>query len=286
MPLGTNHMTVTTAANFIPELWAMDVLEAAEAYLVMAKLVTDYSGWADGKEYGDTIHVPEVSNLVANDKTAGAQVTLQSPTESKVDILLNKHKEVSFVVEDIAKAQSKPAMREIYTKKAGYAIAKRIDSDLLALYAAAANSVAAGAAVSYSELLDAMEYLDLADVPEVERFLVINPRIKKDLLGAVEVKDRDFRTLSDPAPVMTGKVADILGCKVFSTNQVPYTTASEVNTYHNLMFNREAFALAIQMGPRAQAQYKQEYLGTLVTVDVVYGVKTMRTDHAVDIQST
>jgi hypothetical protein len=34
--------------------------------------------------------------------------------------------------------------------------------------------------------------------------------------------------------------------------------------------------LAEQMGIRSQSQYKQEYLGTLVTSDTVYGVKELR----------
>jgi hypothetical protein len=34
--------------------------------------------------------------------------------------------------------------------------------------------------------------------------------------------------------------------------------------------------LAEQQGIRTQSQYKQEYLGTLVTSDTIYGVKELR----------
>jgi len=283
MPLGTDQITVTTAAVFIPEIWAMDIIAAAESALVMTKLVTDMSKW--GKD-GDIIHVPNVSNLTINAKLANTPVTLQSPTETEIELTINKHYETSFLVEDIAKVQANQDLRGIYTRKAGYAIARQMDSDLLGLYSGLTNSVAAGAAVSYAELTEAMEYLDLADAPEVERYLVIHPTVKKDLLDVNEVKDRDFRTPSDPAPTQTGLIGDILGCKVFSTNQVVGTTVSEVTTRHNLMFQRGAFGLAVQLGPRVQASYIQEYLGTLVTVDVLYGIVELRDDHAVDIQST
>ncbi len=42
------------------------------------------------------------------------------------------------------------------------------------------------------------------------------------------------------------------------------------------MLHKDAMAHAEQMNIRTQAQYKQEYLGTLVTSDTVYGVKELR----------
>ncbi len=285
MPLGTDQITVTTATSFIPELWLMEIIAAAEANLVMAQLVTRFDNWAQGKSFGDTIYIPNLSNLTANNKLANTQVTLQAPTETKTTILLDKHKETSFLVEDITKAQANQDLRTYYTQKAGFAIASQIDTDLLGLYSGLTNSVAAGAAVSYSELIQAMTFLDLADAPEKERYLVIHPTVKADLLDVNEVKDRDFRMPADQAPTQTGLIADVLGCKVYSTNQVVGTDVSAVTTYHNLMFQKGAFGLAIQLGPRVQANYIPQYLGTLVTVDVIYGFAELRDDHAVDIQS-
>jgi hypothetical protein len=43
-----------------------------------------------------------------------------------------------------------------------------------------------------------------------------------------------------------------------------------------LMLHKDAMVLAEQQAIRTQAQYKQEYLGTLVTSDTVYGVKELR----------
>src|SRR3990167_422338 len=132
MPLGTNQMTVTTEAVFIPEVWANEVLRATERALVMAPLVKRYDSLVTGK--GDTIHIPNLSNLTANSKSANIQVTLQSPTETDNTISLDQHYEVSFLVEDISKIQSNYDLMSEYTQKAGYAIAQRIDTDLLGTY--------------------------------------------------------------------------------------------------------------------------------------------------------
>ena len=50
-----------------------------------------------------------------------------------------------------------------------------------------------------------------------------------------------------------------------------------------LMFHKDAFVLAEQMGVRSQTQYKQEYLATLYTADMLYGVKELRDEAAVAI---
>ena len=43
-----------------------------------------------------------------------------------------------------------------------------------------------------------------------------------------------------------------------------------------MLLHKDAAALATQQSIRSQSQYKQEYLGTLVTSDCVYGVKELR----------
>jgi P22 coat protein - gene protein 5 len=283
MALGSNHMTTATAANFIPELWALDVLEAAESNLVMAKLVTRFDDVA--AEGGDIIHVPRVSNFAAQSKAANTQVSPQSTADDKVGISLTNHKEVSFLIEDIVSVQAKSSLREIYTKKAGYAIAKAIDANLIGLYASLSNFVDAEV-IGTDDLIEAMSTLDGADAPAEDRFLVICPEAKADIMTLDKFTNRDYMAPDDPnTPTQTGLLGDIFGCKVYMSNNVVTTTASGVDMEHNLMFQKGAFALAIQLGPRVQANYVPEYLGTLVTVDVIYGYALLNGDFAVDIQT-
>jgi len=53
MPLGTNNVTVTTAANFIPEVWSDEIVAAYKKSLVMANLVKKMN--FKGKK-GDTVN--------------------------------------------------------------------------------------------------------------------------------------------------------------------------------------------------------------------------------------
>lgn len=53
MPLGTNNVTVTTAANFIPEVWSDEIIAAYKKNLVIANNVKKMS--FRGKK-GDTVN--------------------------------------------------------------------------------------------------------------------------------------------------------------------------------------------------------------------------------------
>lgn len=107
--------TTTTGAVFIPEVWSIETLRAAEQALVMAPLVKRYDGQV---KRGDTLHIPQVSNLTATSKTQGSEVTLQNPTESEKTISITSWYEVSFEIEDILAVQSATNLRTEYTAKA------------------------------------------------------------------------------------------------------------------------------------------------------------------------
>ena len=55
MALGSNHVTVTTAATFIPEVWSDEIVAAYKKNLVAANLIKKMN--FKGKK-GDTVHIP------------------------------------------------------------------------------------------------------------------------------------------------------------------------------------------------------------------------------------
>jgi len=52
---GTNAVTTTSAANFIPEIWSDEIVAAYKKNLVMANMVKKMN--CKGKK-GDTVHIP------------------------------------------------------------------------------------------------------------------------------------------------------------------------------------------------------------------------------------
>lgn len=272
--MASGNVTVTTAANFIPEVWSADILRATESNLVMANLVKRFD--ADVKSGGDTIHVPNLANLTAADKAAGTAVTFTNNTEGVTDITINKHKVTPFLIEDIVKAQSRTDLRSEYTEKAGYAIAKAVDSDLLGLYSGLSQSVAGGSGLTDANVISAIEYLDTADAPRDNRSFVIHPVAMSDLRALDKFTRYDA---TGAAGLQTGNknglVANVYGVDVYmSTNVVD--VAGTPNSRQNLMFHKEAFALAMQQAPKVESEYSVDYLGTKVAAHTIYGVHELR----------
>jgi hypothetical protein len=76
MAMGTNHMSDTTLAAQIPEIWGKMINNFYQEELVMARFFTDRSDeLSDG---GDTIYTPNITEMTAYSKTNGSQVTLNA----------------------------------------------------------------------------------------------------------------------------------------------------------------------------------------------------------------
>lgn len=271
-----NNITVTEADVFIPEIWSKETIAATESNLVLGKLAWDFT-----KESGtgDTIHVPSLSNLVANDKLKNVKVQMQAPTETNTDISLDTHKEVSFLVEDMAATQANRDLRAPYVKKAGYALAQAMDTALAALAAAFSQTKGTyNTAITTDVVLDSIELLDEADAPEMERYFVFRPDVKRDLLDLAAYTSSDY---VGGRPVETGSIGNLYGVSTFMSTNI-YKTGSNTN---NMLFQKEAIALGKQKDVRVQSEYSLEDLGWLTVADCIFGVKEMRDDHAVLVKT-
>lgn len=289
MALGANQMTVTTEAVFIPEVWSREILRAREDALVMAKAVKRYDSEV---KKGDTLHIPNLSNLSVYTKAANTQVVLQAPTESENTISINQHDYVSFLIEDIAAVQADYALQAEYTKKAGFALAENLDTNLLGLYTQFSNADVGvyGTDITDAVIIAAIQALDEANAPLEGRKFVVAPSQKAAIMALARFTEAAYiGTSQQPSRVVKGPDnrylwGDVYGTPVYYTNQVPTTAATPTQT-HNILFQTEAIALGMQKSPRTQAQNRIDYLGTIVVVDQIYGYNILRADHGVEVRS-
>jgi len=211
MALGTNHVTNTTAATFIPELWSDEIIAAYKKNLVMANLVNKMS--FKGKK-GDTLHIPKPTRGSASAKAASTQVTLIAATESEQQVLVNKHYEYSRLIEDITEAQALASLRRFYTDDAGYALAKQVDTDLVQLGRGAqggsgtaaynkavlggdgstlyVDGTNVGTALTDAGIRKVIQTLDDQDVPMDSRYLVVPPAARNTLMGLARFTEQAF----------------------------------------------------------------------------------------------
>src|SRR5882672_4729260 len=163
-------ITSTNVANAIVKLVAADALPALMGNLVLGNLVNrDYEPTL--AQAGDTINVPIPPTLVANNIAEGGSVQTQNPSLGNAQITLNTHVEATFQIPDVTKVLAVPDLLKIYMEPAVAAIAQRIETDLLNLYAGFSSNTPVGTAgVPITEAtIDAAETaLFLAKIPTSE----------------------------------------------------------------------------------------------------------------------
>jgi len=292
MALGSDHVTITSAATFIPEIWSDEIVAAYKKNLVAANLFKKMS--FVGKK-GDTVHIPSPTRGVAAIKAANSQVTLQAAVEGDVAVSIDKHYEYSRLIEDIVEAQALSSLRRFYTDDAGYALAKQVDTSLIQLGRGFNGSTGAtyggayiggdgttaytsgssnASALTSAGIRRTVQRLDDADVPMEGRFFLIPPSARNTLMGISEYTAQSFvGEVGAGNTIRNGEIGSLYGIPVFvSSNADTATGGARIA----LMGHKDAAVLVEQQGVRSQTQYKQEYLGTLYTADTLYGVKELR----------
>ena len=295
MALGSNHVTVTTAATFIPEVWSDEIVAAYKKNLVAANLIKKMN--FKGKK-GDTVHIPAPTRGNASAKSANTQVTLIAATESEKTVSINQHWEYSRMIEDIVEAQALASLRQFYTDDAGYALARKVDSTLVQLgrgansgdgtadytgaYSGADGTTAytgTAGALTDAAIRRSIQRLDDNDVPMDGRFLIVPPSTRNTLMGIARFTEQAFVGESGGGnTIRNGEVGNVYGIPVFVTTNADTATDGDRIC---LLAHKDFAVLVEQMGVRTQTQYKQEYLGTLFTADVLFGADELRDGSAV-----
>jgi hypothetical protein len=303
--LGTanTHTTNTSQDVFIPELWSDDVIAAYKKNLILANLVTKLNHM--GKK-GDTLHIPVPTRGSASVKVAENQVQVQANVETKVDISIDKHYEYSRIIEDITAVQAIDSYRAFYTDDAGFALASQVDNDLWAQAEAlqggtagadnwtsaviggdgttAYDPTASANAGNGSALTDAgirkmIQTLDDADVPQMERVLVLPPVERNTLMGIARFTEQAFvGEVGAQNTIRNGVIGNLYGIDVFVTSNAALEVADDTTTNYRvgLLLHKDAMIFVEQMSVRSQTQYKQEWLGDLFTADTIYGIGELR----------
>jgi len=293
-------ITRSTAAPFIPTIIANSALEVLRAYIVLAQVVTKDSDIAPFS-VGDTLNIPFPGTFVANDKVANASVTLQVPTGTTTSVVLNKHKEASFILEDVAAALGNQNLLQRYTTAAVIPIAEQIETDIASLYPSFTNTTGVGGTnLNYATLVATRKLMNDNKVSKLNRYLFISDKDEAALLSDTTLVP--YFQYGNANSLVDGNLPSIAGFKLLPSQLVQFN----VNT-KNLAFDPGAIILAMRGLPpaptgsganssvvtdpvsgltiRCTIAYNAGLLGTQVTLDVLYGVAKLRNEKAVVVLS-
>ncbi len=288
----------TNLGDGIPAIVAAEALGYLKANTVLARLVA--RDWDDEvASYGASVTIPFTGALSANDKSEDGAVTLQTPADTAATVTLNKHKEVSFLIEDFAKAKARPDYLSQYVADGMAVIAEQIDADIGALYSGFSQTIDATAGMDEADFREARRQLNSARAPLGNRVAVLHEDAEYAFLGIDKAVNADYAAALGRAAA-DAYTARFYGFDVFMNQNMP-VVAGTPNTIKNLFMHRNAIVLASRplppapagagvvqtvmdedgVGLRVTMSYSATYLGVQMTIDVLYGVAELRDNHAV-----
>jgi hypothetical protein len=290
-------MGATSLASFIPEVWGERVNEFYKSKLVMAPFFTDRSD--EVREGGDTLYTPNLSELTATAKSYATAVNLQDPTDTKISLVIDQHFEASFAIEDKEAAQVKRSysVMERYAKSAGYAIAKKLDVAIANLFPTFSNSVGSSTTtINDSDIRAAIAIAESNNVAVEEMAFFVTPNV---FWRQIQKLDKFSLAVNSPVNDPTGKMpkATLYGLPVYVSNNIRYVVVSGSAGRYNALAHPDAIHWATSPlgaggsqggmvgsnGIRVQSNYIPEYLSTVTTADILYGVCENRDEGGVSI---
>lgn len=262
--------------NFIPEVWSAAILEALRAKLVFPSLCNrDYEG--DIREAGDTVHITGYNDVTVHKYTRGQAITVDDATDKEAAVLkIDQSDYFAFKVNDLDKTQAKADLTGKFTNSAAYNMMKNVENYISNLMDTAvetpAKTVAVGTpADAYLAVVEAGRKLDVQNVPDEGRWLVVSPDFYALLLQDsrfIEGTEAGHNTL------LNGVVGQVRGFTVVKSNNVPRKSSSP-DTQSILAGTNAAVTFAQQVS-KVEAMRMQTDFADMVRGLDLYGAKVIR----------
>ncbi len=253
---------------------------------------------------GDVVNIRTPNAYTVLSKSEDTVVTREQYTASGVSLTLNTHSYVAIAVEDIAEALEGTWMiRDGEVNSMAWALVKALEVALASLYSdVTTNVVGTGASLITPENLRAAAVaLDDQECPDEGRHVALTPSNVYALIGDDDMQM--YMAVAQAEAIKQGVIGEMYGFKVHKTPRIQ--TAASV--YYNLAYHESAFGFATRslagrqspgavkqvlhdaesgMALRAVYAYDADYLADTMTIDHLYGVKTLREACAVQIKTS
>jgi hypothetical protein len=235
-----------TLSTYNPIFYAQEALIALEKALGLAGRV--YRGYDDentARTKGDTINIRVPGAFTAQDAPSAAQDIVAS----SIDIKLDQHKEVKFVLKDKELAYTSQRIIDEHIRPAAYALADKIDMSLAALiddvpwYVDFSNPAVVGDITSARRLLFDNK-VDLSD-PSMLNFMVSGV-IEKELLDLSAFSQNQGSGQTGVETQLRGYLGTRYGLNFFANQNTPSRTSAVVADLVGAINNGPGYAAGIK----------------------------------------
>ena len=266
------EVTLTTAANFIPEMWSDAILDYAEREFRLVNQVTDLSSML--AEGGNKLNIPKVTEETAATLSSGSAVSYGANTDGEVELSVNQHVYEAKRIGDLVRVQENSDLFGMYAQSMGYSIAKKIENYIAVdvLQSATGNDVTLAADNTATTALIRSGLQKLLDAnhsyTDGSTYFYASPAFFSSILGLSEFSSATIRG-DEINPNVSGEVGSVYGIPVFASTDFDDDGGTGDETA--CIFKTSGVYYASQLQPRVQEQYDIDYLATSIVVDSLFG---------------
>ena len=258
--------------HFIPEVFSKKLQAKFYAQTVLSEVTTnEYEGEISG--LGNKVNIRAVPAVTVADYTGS--LSYADVTSSTIELDINKAKSYAFKVDDILKRQADIDFMSEAANDAAQNMKIEIEQDVFGNVAAGSsitdvNSTPSNITTSnvLGFILDCGENLDTNNIPEEDRFLIINPAVAS-ILKQSELRQA-YLTGDSVSPLRNGFIGMVDRFKVYVSNNLSTTSGVTSGLYGH----PKAIAYASQMTNTETVRLESSF-GDGVRGLAVYGYKVV-----------
>lgn len=307
--LGQAGLTGATDALFL-KVFSGEVMSTFNANTVM-KEKTRIRSINNGK----SAQFPAIGKTVAEYHTAGAEILGNNIKHDEKVITIDDMLMANTFIANIDEAKNHYDVRAEYSKQMGQALAQTYDRNLLSMAIKAARdpsglgagvadqgnaaSVALGLTPATADIVaaiyDAAASLDDANVPETERYVIVNPSLYYALVQEDKLINRDF---GQNGSYSDGTVMRVAGMQIVKSNNltVDHTASTAYPDFNSkygenatdtsaLIIQRQALGTVQLMDMATEMEYDIRRQGTLAVSKMAVGHGVLRPECIIELRA-
>lgn len=270
--------TTTTLNDLLPEI-IQEAMFVASERSIMRGLVKNYTL---APAQGTHVNVPIYPIQTAAAVTEGDEVTNTAVSTNTAQLTITPVA-IRTLLTDLARTAAASNVVADLGKLFGEAVARKMDTDLTALFGSLNAGFGNGTAqITAADIFKAVAKLKAAAVPTEGMVCVLHPEIAYDLKAALTTSGNTpftagaYSDVSNEAMRM-GFVGMLAGIPIYETSNIANTgTAGD---YNGAVFHRDAFGLGMIGDISIETQRRASFLGDDIVCSAYYGTGILQNNY-------
>ena len=278
-----NESTSSTLSELYTEIVAEALFVASERS-IMRPLVKNYAITGGGK----SVEVPIYAAVSAAAVSEASDLSNTAINPSSVTITASENG-IMTTLTDLGRNAAPRNVAADIGKLFGEAIAKKIDTDLTALFGGFSNTVGGNTTVMSAALIfNAVAKLRATGVPSDNLACILHPNIAFDLKSGLS------NTFANPNPgagneaLRTGFAGQIAGVSVYETSNMADSSNNNPGTtgdYKGAVFHSDALGLAMMQDLKIETQRDASLRADEIVATAVYGVGELQDSYGCEVEA-